>query len=210
MHFDKTSPKKRNPQQQKISRNATKKTAQLCGKTAQLATLMRTWREVRNFAWHRMIPSVVNWYIYIPNLNIWYNFKLLGIKIFDLVHMTNLVYIWNIFVGGFSLDFKPVYLVYYKAKTEKPIAVLKLYKNFQVFCLTWEYACTFGERKARLEELRCSEKSSDASESFSSSQSHKPFESESSQGHLNYFRVESQELSSHVESLVCKLESMSS
>jgi len=50
MHFDKTSPKKRNPQQQKISRNATKKTAQLCGKTAQLATLMRTWREVRNFA----------------------------------------------------------------------------------------------------------------------------------------------------------------
>jgi len=36
-----TSPKKRNPQQQKKSRNATKKTAQLCGKTTQLATLVR-------------------------------------------------------------------------------------------------------------------------------------------------------------------------
>jgi len=39
-HFDKTSPENRNPQQRKISRNATKKTAQLCGKTAQLATLL--------------------------------------------------------------------------------------------------------------------------------------------------------------------------
>jgi len=32
----------------------------------------------------------------------------------------------------------------------------------------------------------------------------------SSQSHLTYFRVESRELSSHFESLVCKLESMSS
>ena len=40
MHFDKTSPNNRNPQQQKISRNETKKTAQWCGKTAQLATLV--------------------------------------------------------------------------------------------------------------------------------------------------------------------------
>jgi len=39
MHFDKTSLKKRNPQQQKISRNATKTTGKLCGKNAQLATL---------------------------------------------------------------------------------------------------------------------------------------------------------------------------
>jgi len=57
---------------------------------------------------------------------------------------------------------------------------------------------------------------SDVSESFLSSQSHKPFESESSQGHLKIFEssqshdlVESQKLSSHFESLVCKLESMS-
>jgi len=40
MNFDKTNPINRNPQQQKISRNATKKTAQLCGKTVQLATLV--------------------------------------------------------------------------------------------------------------------------------------------------------------------------
>jgi len=40
MHFDKTSPKKRNPQQQKISRNATKKPAQLCGRTVRQATLL--------------------------------------------------------------------------------------------------------------------------------------------------------------------------
>jgi len=40
MNFDKTSPKNCNPQQQKISRNPTKKPAQLCGKTVQLATLM--------------------------------------------------------------------------------------------------------------------------------------------------------------------------
>ena len=39
MHFDKTSPKKRNPKQQNKSRNATKKIAPLCGKLAQLATL---------------------------------------------------------------------------------------------------------------------------------------------------------------------------
>jgi len=42
MHFDKTSPKKRNPQQQKKSRNATKQPAQLCEKNAQLATLTLT------------------------------------------------------------------------------------------------------------------------------------------------------------------------
>jgi len=42
MHSDQTSPKKRNPQQQKKSRNTTKKTAQLCGKTAQLATLIHS------------------------------------------------------------------------------------------------------------------------------------------------------------------------
>jgi len=42
MNFDKTSPKKRNLQQQKISRNATKITAQLCEKTTQLATLPPT------------------------------------------------------------------------------------------------------------------------------------------------------------------------
>jgi len=41
MNFDKTSPKNRNPQQPKISRHATKKPAQLCGKTAQLATLLQ-------------------------------------------------------------------------------------------------------------------------------------------------------------------------
>ena len=50
-------------------------------------------------------------------------------------------------------------------------------------------------------------------------QSHKPFESVASQSHLKFFRVrdeswlarvESKELSSHFELLVCKLESMSS
>jgi len=65
--------------------------------------------------------------------------------------------------------------------------------------------------------------SSDVSESFLSSQSHEPLKSESSQSHLKFFRVESEselwlgrvrvksrELSSHFESLLCKLESMSS
>jgi len=43
--------------------------------------------------------------------------------------MKNLVCIWYILVRGFSWDFKPVYLVCYKAKTEKPIVVLKFCKN---------------------------------------------------------------------------------
>jgi len=43
--------------------------------------------------------------------------------------MKNLVYIWYIFVEGFSWDFKPIYLVYYKAETDKPTVVLKLYKK---------------------------------------------------------------------------------
>ena len=62
---------------------------------------------------------------------------------------------------------------------------------------------------------------SDVLESFMSSQSHKPFESESSKFFSSRvsvrvmtwssrIRVESQELSSRFESLVCKLESMSS
>jgi len=64
---------------------------------------------------------------------------------------------------------------------------------------------------------------SQSHKSFESSQSHKSFESESSQSHLIFFRVkskseswlgrvrvESQKLSSHVESLFCKLELMSS
>jgi len=37
--------------------------------------------------------SVANWYIYI------YIFKELGMYIFDLVYMKNLVYIWYMFVG---------------------------------------------------------------------------------------------------------------
>ena len=53
--------------------------------------------------------------------------------------------IWYIFVRRFSWDFKPVYLVYNKAKTEKPTKV-------QRFCLTWEKAWTLGKRRARLEE----------------------------------------------------------
>ena len=60
---------------------------------------------------------------------------------------------------------------------------------------------------------------SDVSESFLSSQSHKPFWSEGSKifssrvrvmTWSSRVRVKSQELSSHFESLVCKLESMSS
>jgi len=47
-----------------------------------------------------------------------YNFLILYIQ-------EKLVYIWYIFVRGFSWDFKPVYLVYYKANTEKPTVVLK-------------------------------------------------------------------------------------
>jgi len=75
---------------------------------------------------------------------------------------------------------------------------------------TWYYCVYFSEISI-----------SDVSESILSSQSHKPFESELSQGHLKFFRVrvmtwscrvsvESQELLSRFESLVCKLESMSS
>ena len=45
------------------------------------------------------------------------------------VYMKNLVYIWYIFVGGFSWDFKPIYLVYYKAAEDNPIVVLKLYNK---------------------------------------------------------------------------------
>ena len=43
---------------------------------------------------------------------------MLGIKVLDLVSMKNLVYIWSIFVRRFSWDFKSIYLVYCKAKTE--------------------------------------------------------------------------------------------
>jgi len=67
--------------------------------------------------------SVANWYIYI------YIFKELGMYIFDLVYMKNLVYIWYMFVGCVRWNFKPIYLVYYKAETDKPIVVLKLYKK---------------------------------------------------------------------------------
>ena len=68
-------------------------------------------------------------------------------------------------------------------------------------------------------EKRSDEQSSDVSESFLSSQSHKPFESESSKilssrvkvmTRSSRVGVESQELSSCFESLVCKLKSMSS
>jgi len=52
-------------------------------------------------------------------------------------------------------------------------------------------------------------KRSDVSVSFLSNQSHKPLESESSKNFSSRVRVESQELSSHFVSLVCKLESMS-
>ena len=52
------------------------------------------------------------------------------------------------------------------------------------------------------------------SESFLSSQSHKPLESEASQSHLKFFSSQSQSHdlveSSHFESLICKLEPMSS
>jgi len=41
--------------------------------------------------------------------------------------MKNVVYIWYIFVRGFSWDFESIYLVYCKSETEKPIMVLKLY-----------------------------------------------------------------------------------
>jgi len=34
--------------------------------------------------------------------------------------MKHLVYIWYTFVGGFSWDFKPIYLAYRTAETEKP------------------------------------------------------------------------------------------
>jgi len=45
--------------------------------------------------------------------------------IFDLVYTKNLVY----FCQGFSGDLKPVNVVNYKVKTEKPIVVLKPHKN---------------------------------------------------------------------------------
>ena len=60
--------------------------------------------------------------------------------------------IWYIFVRVLSWAFKPVYLVYYKAKTEKPTVVLKPHKKVQRFCLTWEWACILGKRQASLEE----------------------------------------------------------
>ena len=60
---------------------------------------------------------------------IWYIFKVLGTLIFDLVYMKNLLYIWCIFVRGFSRDFQPTDLIYYRVETEKPIVLLKLHKK---------------------------------------------------------------------------------
>jgi len=69
MNFDKTSPKNRNPQQPKISLHATKKPAQLCGKTAQLATLLQEhvakfgsalfccWSLLRTISWVRIFEG---------------------------------------------------------------------------------------------------------------------------------------------------------
>jgi len=70
---------------------------------------------------------------------------------------------------------------------------------------------SFNGTAAFLYNAIVSENDSDVHESFLSSQSHKPFDSESSQSRLKFFRVrvESQKPSSHFESLVCKLESMS-
>jgi len=47
--------------------------------------------------------------------------------------MKNLVYIWHILAEDYSLDFKPVYLVYYKAEPGKPVVVWKLHKIFRDF-----------------------------------------------------------------------------
>jgi len=88
--------------------------------------------------------SVANWYIYIYQIwKFWYILKELGTEIFDLVYMQNLVYIWYIFVGGFSWDFKPIYLVYYNPETDKSIVVLKLSKKVWWFCLKWQ-GCQIG------------------------------------------------------------------
>jgi len=59
MNFDKTSTKNRNPQQQKVSRNATKKTAQLCGKSAQLATLVPCFAYLQ-----RQVAKLECWLVY--------------------------------------------------------------------------------------------------------------------------------------------------
>ena len=72
-----------------------------------------------------VLPTGICIYIY-QIWTIWYIFKELSIYIFYLVYMKYFAFIWYIFVGGFSWDFQPIYLVYYKAETDKRIVVLKL------------------------------------------------------------------------------------
>jgi len=58
--------------------------------------------------------SVANWYIYVYT-----KFFKFGIFSKSLAYEFLIWYIWKIwyiFVGGFSWDFKPIYLVYYKAE----------------------------------------------------------------------------------------------
>jgi len=52
--------------------------------------------------------------------------------------------IWYIFVRGFGCDFISTHLVYYKAKTEKPIVVLKVYKTSLVILLNMGESMHFG------------------------------------------------------------------
>jgi len=92
-NFDKTSPNNRNPQQQKISRNATKKTAHLCEKTAQLATLDRAHlkRLVNCGSAAFTGPAMLSWDAGFPN---WYQGRTQG--------------------GDFGVKTSPLSLIFYK------------------------------------------------------------------------------------------------
>jgi len=83
------------------------------------------------FEWHVLcwlapvLPTGKYIYIYTK-------FENFGIFSKHLVYKFLIWYLWKIryiFVGGFSWDFEQIYLVNYKAETDKPIVVLKLYKK---------------------------------------------------------------------------------
>ena len=83
-------------------------------------------------------------------------FKVLGISTFDLVYVTNLVYIWyTYFFGGFSCDSNQFIWFITKVNRENIIVVLKLYKKSLVISLNMVVPY-FQDHKAQYQKLNAS------------------------------------------------------
>jgi len=76
-----------------------------------------------------VLPTGIYIYIYIYISIKFFKFGIFSKSLVYKFLIWNIWKFWYIFVGGFIWDFKQIYLVYYKAETDKPIVVLKLYKK---------------------------------------------------------------------------------